>query len=53
MGEYSVVARAQTGNGTNPDGTRAHSTSSVVTIQLDGNEFFNPSDPDVYKLEVI
>jgi len=53
MGEYSVVARAQTGNGTNGDGTRAHSTSEVVTIQLDGNEFFNPADPDAYKLEII
>jgi len=53
MGEYSIVARAQTGNGTNLDGTRAHSTSAVETIQLNGNEYFNPADPNVYKLEVL
>lgn len=53
MGEYSVVASAKTGNGTNLDGTRAHSTSDPVTIQLNGNEFFNPADPDVYKLDII
>ncbi len=53
MGEYSVVASAKTSNGTNGDGTRAHSTSNPVTIQLNGNEFFNPADPNVYKLEVL
>jgi hypothetical protein len=53
MGEYSVVANAQTNGGTNIDGTREKDISEWEIIQLAGNEYFNPNDPDVYRLEII
>jgi hypothetical protein len=53
MGEYSVVANAQTNGGTNIDGTREKDISEWEIIQLDGNEYFNPSDSGVYRLEII
>ena len=53
LGEYSIVANAQTNGGTNADGERERDQSAVQSIQLDGNEYFNPNDPNVYRLDVI